>query len=260
MDIPLLQTKLYIPTVRRDFVARPRLIEKLNQGLQGKLTLISAPAGFGKTTLISEWLGQREWPVAWLSLNENDNTPTRFLAYFIAALQSIDAQLGQTAQIDLQSPHLPSFDVLLTFLINDIIACAQQVVLVLDDYHLIDAPVIHQSLTFFLDNSPPNLHLVIASRADLPFSVAHLLARGQANEMRAQDLIFSADETAVLLNQINGLQLSSADIEALERRLGDILGLKISISDNGKGGGDLKIRYRTLEQLDSVCRKLESGI
>jgi len=229
MDIPLLQTKLYIPTVRRDFVARPRLIEKLNQGLQGKLTLISAPAGFGKTTLISEWLGQREWPVVWLSLDENDNIPTRFLAYFIAALQSIDAQLGQTAQRHLQSPHLPSFDVLLTFLINDIIACAQQVVLVLDDYHLIDAPAIHQSLTFFLDNSPPNLHLVIASRADLPFSVAHLLARGQANEMRAQDLIFSADETALLLNQINGLQLSSADVEALEARTeGWIAGLQLA--------------------------------
>lgn len=229
MDVPLLQTKLYIPPTRNEFVARPRLIEKLNQGLPGKLTLISAPAGFGKTTLLSDWLRQIDRPTTWLSLDENDNTPTRFLTYFIAALQGVEAEIGKTAHSQLQLPQPPPLEVLLTILINDMIAFAQQFVLVLDDYHLIDAAPLHQALTFLLDNSPPNLHLVIASRADPPFSVAHLLARGQANEIRAQDLMFSAEETAILLNQINTLNLSPADIEALETRTeGWIAGLQLA--------------------------------
>lgn len=229
MDRPLLQTKFYIPTPRREFVARPRLIERLNRGLHGKLTLISAPAGFGKTTLVSNWLGHHDWPVAWLSLDENDNTPTRFLTYFIAALQYIDAQLGQTAQSQLQSPHPPPSELLLTILINDLFAFKQQLVLVLDDYHLITASPIHQSLTFLLDNSPSNLHLVIISRADPPFSIAHLLARGQANEIRAQELMFSTEETTILLNRINTLNLLPADIEALEARTeGWIAGLQLA--------------------------------
>ncbi len=226
MDAPLLQTKFYIPATRNEFVARPRLIERLDQGLHGKLTLISAPAGFGKTTLISDWLGQRDRPAAWLSLDEHDNVPTRFLTYFIAALQQIAADIGQTAQSQLQSPSL---EVPLTILINDITACQHQFVLVLDDYHLISAAPIHQALTFLLDNSPPNLHLVIASRADPPFLVAHLRARGQVNEVRAQELIFSAEETAILLNQINILGLSPIDLDALGRRTeGWIAGLQLA--------------------------------
>jgi LuxR family transcriptional regulator, maltose regulon positive regulatory protein len=162
MDAPLLQIKFYIPATRNEFVARPRLIERLNGGLQGRLTLISAPAGFGKTTLISDWLGQRDRPAAWLSLDENDNVPTRFLTYFIAALQQIKADIGQTAQSQLQSPSL---EVPLTILINEIIACQPQFVLVLDDYHLISAAPIHQALTFLLDNSPPKAQ---PSSADRP--------------------------------------------------------------------------------------------
>ena len=226
MDVPLLQTKLYIPVIRKDFVARPRLIERMNKGLHGKLTLISAPAGFGKTTLLSDWLGQIDRPATWLSLDENDNDPTRFLAYVIAAFQHIEAEIGQTAQSQLQSP---SFEIPLTILINDIVAFEQQFVLVLDDYHLIDASPIHQALIFLLDNSPPNLHLVIASRADPPFSVAHLLARGQVTEIRARDLIFSPEETAILLNQINILDLSPTDLDALGRRAeGWIAGLQLA--------------------------------
>lgn len=229
MDAPLLQTKLYIPATRNELVARTRLIKKLNQGMHGKLTLISAPAGFGKTTLISDWLGQLDWPATWLSLDENDNAPTRFLTYFIAALQHLEAEIGQTLQSQFQSPHSPSFKVPLTILINDIIAFEQQFILVLDDYHLINASPIHQALTFFLDNSPPNLHLVIASRADPPFPVAHLLAQGQVTEIRAQDLIFSAEETVTLLNQINTLNLSPTDVETLERRTeGWIAGLQLA--------------------------------
>jgi LuxR family maltose regulon positive regulatory protein len=226
MDIPLLQTKFYVPAIRNDFVARPRLIERLNRGLHGKLTLISAPACFGKTTLLSDWLGQIDRPFSWLSLDENDNDPTRFLTYFVAALQHIEAKIGQTVQSQLQSL---SFEVPLTILINDIIAFQQQIVVVLDDYHLIDASPVHHALTFLLDNCPSNLHLVIASRADLPFPVTHLLARGQANEVRAQDLIFSAEETAILLNQINILDLSTTDLEALARRTeGWIAGLQLA--------------------------------
>ena len=183
MPETLLQTKLYIPPQRPDLVSRPRLIERLNNGLQigHKLTLISAPAGFGKTTLVAEWVSQKaegrsmkdesEDPstfilhtslVAWVSLDENDNDPRRFLTYTVAAMQHIDVGLGAEAMNVLQSSQPLATELILTSLINDVVASAQEFVLVFDDYHVIDAEPVNKVLTFLLEHLPSQMHLVIA--------------------------------------------------------------------------------------------------
>jgi LuxR family transcriptional regulator, maltose regulon positive regulatory protein len=180
MVAPILITKLYIPPTRAELVHRPELVERLNNGLDRKLTLISAPAGFGKTTLVSHWLEnlreqgeihRQPIEVAWLSLDEEDNNPVRFLTYFITALNQInemDADLGQGALSMLQSPQPPPVNTVLISLINDLAAISQKIIFILDDYHLIEAEPIHQALFFLLDNLPPQLHLVIATRQDPP--------------------------------------------------------------------------------------------
>ncbi|MEZ4661342.1 MAG: hypothetical protein R2911_27650 [Caldilineaceae bacterium] len=157
MPIPILQTKLYIPPLRHALVPRPQLITRLNRGAQHKLTLVAAPAGFGKTTLVVEWLGQRKAPAAWLSLDEADNDPTRFLSYLIAALQQVDAAVGQSAHALLQSPQPLAAEAVMTALINDLTHITDDVTLVLDDYHLISRRPVHHALTFLLDHLPqPN--------------------------------------------------------------------------------------------------------
>jgi LuxR family maltose regulon positive regulatory protein len=240
MATPLLQTKLYIPPVRLELVPRPRLIERLNAGLHHKLTLISAPAGFGKTTLVSEWvqaMGGATPPIAiaWLSLDEGDNDPIRFLVYFVAALQTIEARqepagnIGKGALSALQSPQPPPTEAILTTLINEIAAIPDRIVLVLDDYYLIEAQPIHDALTFLLRRLPPQMHLVIATRDDPRLPLARLRARGQLTELRATDLRFSSPEAAEFLNQVMGLDLSAEDIAALERRTeGWIAGLQLA--------------------------------
>ncbi len=260
METPLLQTKLYIPPPRPDLVSRPRLIERLNEGLHRKLTLISAPAGFGKTTLVSSWIdhlagvqrsraspelvegGAEEKhtspasshphtpaPVAWLSLDEGDNDPVRFLAYFVAALQTIEANIGKGALSALQSPQPPPTEIVLTSLLNEIAALPDRLVLVLDDYHLIETQPIHDTLTFLLEHLPPQMHLVIATREDPHLPLARLRARGQLTELRATDLRFTSSEAAEFLNQVMGLDLSAEDIAALETRTeGWIAGLQLA--------------------------------
>jgi LuxR family maltose regulon positive regulatory protein len=218
------------------------LIEHLNQGLRHKLTLVSAPAGFGKTTLLSEWVGQTEAPAAWVSLDEGDNDPTRFLAYFIAALgqvEGIEATIGEGALGMLQSPQPPPTEAVLTSLLNEIAAIPDRIILVLDDYHLIEAQPIHDALTFLLEHLPPperGLHLVIATRDDPHLSLARLRARGQLTELRATDLRFTSSEAAEFLNQVMGLALSEEDIAALETRTeGWIAGLQLAaISMQGR--------------------------
>jgi len=234
MTTSILATKLYIPPARPELVSRPRLIKRLNAGLHRKLTLISAPAGFGKTTLVSEWAHSRggvtaPLRVAWLSLDESDNDPTRFLTYFIAALQTIDANLAIGALSSLQSPQPPPTEVVLTSLINDIAAIPDGIVLVLDDYHLIEARPIHDALTFLLRRLPPQMHLVIATREDPDLPLARLRAQGQLTELRAADLRFTSSEAAEFLNQVMGMDLSTEDIAALETRTeGWIAGLQLA--------------------------------
>jgi LuxR family maltose regulon positive regulatory protein len=231
MSVSLLSTKLYVPDARPNGVSRPRLIEQLNEGLSAsrKLTLISAPAGFGKTTLVSEWITGRERPVAWLSLDEGDNDPIRFLAYLVAAVQTIAADIGETVLAALQSPQLPPTESLLTSLLNDIATKPGSFILVLDDYHVIDSQPVDEALVFLVEHLPPQMHLVIATREDPHLPLARLRARGQLTELRAADLRFTASEAAEFLNRVMGLGLSGEDISVLEARTeGWIAGLQLA--------------------------------
>ena len=238
----LLATKLYIPPVRPELVPRQRLIEQLNNGLHHKLTLISAPAGFGKTTLISEWLGTvqnnngktnpTEYGIAWLSLDSGDNDPTRFLSYFVTALSRVDkgeTVVGKGALGMLQSTELPTTESVLTTLINDLAALTGKVIFVLDDYHLIDFQPIHDALSFFIENMPSQLHLVIATREDPLLPIPRLRARNLLTELRAVDLRFISPEVTDFLNRIMGLNLTTEDVAALETRTeGWIAGLQLA--------------------------------
>jgi len=231
MSAPILATKLYIPPPRSKIVPRPRLIERLNEGLSAsrKLTLISASAGFGKTTLVSEWVVDCGRPVAWLSLDEGDNDSARFLIYLVAALQTIMANIGKGVLGALQSPKPPSTESILTALLNEITAIQDQFVLVLDDYHVIDSKPVDEALTFLLKHLPPQMHLVITTREDPHLPLARLRARGQLTELRAADLRFTPAEAAEFLNQVMGLNLSEEDIAALETRTeGWIAGLQLA--------------------------------
>ena len=209
MSTPILATKLYIPPPRPKVVLRPRLIERLNEGLHHKLTLISAPAGFGKTTLVSSWIhdfrltiDDLRWDaakatpivnlkskivnqVAWLSLDEEDNDPARFLTYLVAALQTIVADIGAGVLRALQSPQPPSAEMILTALLNEIAAIPDHFALVLDDYHVIEAHTVNQALAFLLEHLPPQMHLILTTRDDPQLPPARLRARGQLTELRA---------------------------------------------------------------------------
>ncbi len=225
----LLQTKLYQPPLRPSLVHRPHLIEKLNRGLHGKLTLISAPAGFGKTTLISEWIAGCQRPFAWLSLDERDGELTRFLTYFVAALRTAAGEIGDRALAALQDSPPPAAESILTLLVNELVAASQEMVLVLDDYHVLESPPIDQALTFLLEHLPPQLHLVITTREDPPLPLPRLRARGWLTELRAADLRFTTEETAVFLHQAAGLDLSADELAALEKRTeGWIAGLQLA--------------------------------
>ena len=226
---PILQAKLYIPPLRPEMVSRPRLVERLNAGLHRKLTLVSAPAGFGKTTLLSEWIGSSGRNVAWLSLDEGDNELDRFLAYFVSALQTIHSVVGQGLFSVLQSPGPVDVEAVLTTLLNEIADLPGHVVLVLDDYHVIESQTIDRVLTFVLDHLPPQMHLIIASRAEPTLPLSRLRARGQLSELRSADLRFTVDEAAVFLNQVVRLPISPKDVQVLESRTeGWITGLQLA--------------------------------
>ncbi|MBN1976515.1 MAG: hypothetical protein JW918_03860 [Anaerolineae bacterium] len=229
----LLTTKLYIPSPRPNLVERPRLVERLDDGLrQGrKLTLVSAPAGFGKTTLVTDWVcgGARE--VAWISLDEGDNDPVQVLTYLIAALQQVDGGIGRTVQQLLRSPQLPPLQSLVSSLINDIAATSTDLTLVLDDYHFISSPVVHQLVGFLLEHQPPTVHVVISTRESLPdaLSLPRLRARGQVTEVGERELRFAAEEIAAFLNQTMHLNLPARTVKAIEARTeGWIAGLQLA--------------------------------
>src|SRR5450432_3807485 len=229
MPTPILATKLYVPPPRPNVVLRPHLIERLNEGLHRKLTVVSAPAGFGKTTLVSEWVAGCERPAAWLSLDEGDNDPTRFLTYFVSALQTIAPTVVKEVLGVLQSPQPPPTESILTALLNEISTISDNFVLVLDDYHVLDSTPVDHALTFLLEHLPPQMHLVITTREDPQLPMARLRARGQLTELRAIDLRFTPSEAAEFLNQGMGLNLSAEAIAALETRTeGWIAGLQLA--------------------------------
>ena len=246
MPASILATKLYIPPLRPKIVRRPRLIDQLNEGLSSrrKLTLISAPAGFSKTTLVSEWIADSGRPTAWLSLDSGDNEPTCFLTYLVAALQTIAPNIGAKALATLQSPQPAQIESILTTLLNEIATIPDYLILVLDDYHVIDAKPVNQCVSFLVDHLPPQIHLTIATREDPPLPVARLRARGQLTELRAADLRFTPGEAVDFLNQMMGLSLASEDIAALEARTeGWIAGLQmaaISMRGNPDPAGFIK--------------------
>jgi LuxR family maltose regulon positive regulatory protein len=230
--IPLLATKLYIPKPRDGRVSRPRLTQRLDDGLERKLTLVSAPAGFGKTTLLAEWLASSRAggrPVAWVSLDPGDNDPTRFWRYCIAALQTILPGAGANALTLLESSQPPPIEPVVTILINDLTTIENDFTLVLDDVHVIDAQPVRGAIAFLVDHMPPRMHLVLASRADPPLPLAHLRARGESIELRAADLRFTPDEAAAFLTDVMGLSLPAGDVAALETRTeGWIAGLQLA--------------------------------
>lgn len=247
MTAPIIATKLFIPPTRSQTVLRSRLIDCLREGIDRKLTLISAPAGFGKTTLVSEWVSASHKPIAWLSLDTEDNDLTRFVTYMIAALQNVMPGIGKDITGLLQSPQAPPLDTMLIMLINQIASNSQKFVLVLDDYHVIDSQAVDQALNFLIEHLPPQAHLVIVTREDPSLPLARIRAQGEMTELRADDLRFSASEAASFLNQMMKLNLSEADVVALETRTeGWIAGLQLAaISLQGQKDADAFIKSFT---------------
>ena len=228
----ILATKLYIPPPPPKVIRRARLIDRLDEGLMAghKLALISAPAGFGKTTLVSEWAQQKEeWNVAWLSLDEADSDPARFLTYLLAALRTVAPDLGEDVLQALQAAPSPPTEAILTALLNEITAIPDRLLLVLDDYHVIESRAVVEALTFLVEHLPPQMHLVITTREDPALPIPRLRARRQLTELRAADLRFTPSEAADFLNQVMELRLSAEDIAALEARTeGWIAGLQLA--------------------------------
>jgi LuxR family maltose regulon positive regulatory protein len=229
--LSLLKTKLNAPQLRDEWVSRPLLLDRLNQGLSGKLILVSAPAGFGKTSLLGEWTRQCHLPVAWLSLDENDNDPSRFWSYFVGAVQTIKPGIGEAALASFQSGQPQSIEAFLITLINEITDNLTPFVIVLDDYHLINAQAIQTAITFLLEHMPAQMHLIISGRSDPPIPLARFRASNQVTEMRSKDLRFNRDETATLANDVLKLGISENDLETLIRRTeGWIASLQMAIT------------------------------
>jgi LuxR family maltose regulon positive regulatory protein len=220
----LLQTKLYRPKARRGAVSRPRLLEQLDRVLACSVTIVSAPAGFGKSTLLAVWLaevsgdGEDEPAAAWLSLDAGDDDPTPFWTYVIASVRTIAPGVGAETLALVETPGPISPQGLLTGLINDLAGVARELVLVIDDYHVIQSRQVHDGLAFLIANLPPNVHLVLASRADPPLPLARLRARGDLVEIRAADLRFTADEASDYLTGAMGLSLTQQQISTLDDR------------------------------------------
>jgi LuxR family maltose regulon positive regulatory protein len=221
MTIPIISTKLHVPQPPASLVSRPRLIARLEAGAQGKLILVSAPAGFGKTSLIAEWANQcrEECLVSWVNLDESDNELIRFLGYLIAALQTHQKEIGEAALSGLQSiPPVP-IEAALASLINEIDSLQERIILVLDDYHLINSTPIHEAVGFLIEHQPAQMCLVIATRTDPPLPIHRLRARGQMTEIRVDELRFNNEETRYMLEGILEKTIATDDITALDRRV-----------------------------------------
>ena len=216
--MPLLTTKISIPPVREKRVLRLRLLSLLEAGLTRKLTLVSSPAGFGKTTLLSEFASVSECPVAWYSIDRDDNDATRFFSYFIGALGNITPEFGESLIPLLQTPNPEPVENLLTILINEISAELPPFVFILDDYHLIEEPDINQAMAFLLEHQPEQMHIMIATRADPDLPLSRLRARDQLNQIREADLRFNDQEAAEFLIGVMALDLSDDQLSLLDRR------------------------------------------
>ncbi len=229
MSIPILKTKLYVPKLRSRVVVRPKLVDQINKNVDCKLILISAPTGFGKSTLISEWATHSDYPFAWISLEEKDNDLIRFLSYFIAALQTIEKDLCQGILEMFHSVEALGIDSLLTAIINEIETVSTSFVFVLDDYHLINNQEINDVLSFLLNHFPSNMRLVIITREEPLLPLASLRSKNQLMEIRTKDLRFTHSESVTFLNQFMGIKLSDKDIKLLESRTeGWIAGLQLA--------------------------------
>ena len=231
LPVSILSTKFYIPHLRQNGVLRPRLTDILLAGVNrpGTLVMLSGPAGFGKSTLLGEFVAQLKQPVAWVSLDDGDNDPVRFWSYLIAACQSVRPGVGDSALELLKAPQPLPDDAVPTILVNDLAGLDGGLVLVLDDYHVIQNGSIQTALSFLLDHLPDNLHIVLSTRVDPPWPLARFRARNQLIEIRAKDLRFTTEEAAAFLNQVMGLNLSADDVAALETRTeGWIAGLQLA--------------------------------
>jgi ATP/maltotriose-dependent transcriptional regulator MalT len=226
---PFLRTKLHLPFIRKNLVPRLRLREQIRQGLSGPLTLVIAPAGFGKTTLVASCLASCGMAVAWLSLDKDDNQPGRFLNYLIATLQTSDARVGKDAAKLLAVDHQVSPEAVLTSLINDLDAANAEIVLALDDYQFMSSTAVHEQVSFLLEHCPNTFHLMIATRSDPPLPLGRFRARGQMLELRAADLRFTESEADQFLNDVMGLDLDTGSVAMLEERTeGWIVGLQMA--------------------------------
>jgi LuxR family maltose regulon positive regulatory protein len=229
MAATLLATKLFIPCARPNRVPRPRLIERLNASLAHALTLISAPAGYGKSTLVSTWAQGLKQPIAWLSLDEADNDPARFMRYLVAALQQIDPAIGRDVQGALDASPAPQTEAVIDALVNDLNALPADFVLVLDDFHTLDNADVHEAVRSLVAHQPPQMHLLIATREDPPLPLARLRAREQLVELRAHDLRFTPDEASAFLKDVMGLALDDHHVRELDARIeGWVAGLQLA--------------------------------
>ena len=226
---PLLSTKLRVPHTQPEIVHRPRLIKLLNEGLNSKLILISAPAGYGKTTILVDWIQQQNYPTAWLSLDERDNDSVRYMTYLVSAIQAIRPGLGESSLSILQTSSLETPELVLKPLVNDLADIAQPLLLVLEDYHLIHAQAVHEVTIFLLEHLPSQAHLVIVTRADPPFPIARLRGHNLLTELRLNDLCFTVDEAARFLEMALRLELPAEDVAALNTRTeGWVVGLQMA--------------------------------
>ncbi|HBY95797.1 MAG TPA: helix-turn-helix transcriptional regulator, partial [Chloroflexi bacterium] len=225
----LLATKIGIPGIRPDLLPRSHLIGRLEEATTRKFVLVSTPAGFGKTTLLAGWARSTARPVAWLSLDGDDNDPARFWRYIVAAVDRVHPGIGKQALSLLNASAQPTPKAVVTALVNELAAHSGELVLVLDDYHLIESHAIHASLAFLLEHLSPGMHVVISSRSDPPIPLARFRARGQLAELRAADLRFTVEEAAALLRRVWGLHLPEESIAALEERTeGWVTGLQLA--------------------------------
>lgn len=229
LAVSLTTTKCLIPPLQQSLVPRQRLMEQMNQVLQKKLTLVSAPAGYGKTMLLSSWANLCRIPMAWISLDDGENDLARFLAYLVASLEKIKAGICKDIPDLNQSPQLPLRKEFISDLINEIEKIKQPFVLILDDYHLISEQAIHDAVIYLLANLPPQMHLVISSRSDPPLKLARMRALSELNELRMADLCFTPQETNQLLNEVMTLELNQEQVIALTKRTeGWIAGLQMA--------------------------------